>query len=55
MSIAIVLIAALFLAAGACAIAGVFLLAGVAWSLLATSILLFGAAYILRRGLITDG
>lgn len=55
MKVALAIIAALFVLSGACAIAGVFLLAGLAWALIATSAALCGAAVYLRARLPAHG
>lgn len=55
MAWAIVFVALIFLASAACIVAGVLLLAGLPWSLIAAGGLLFGAGAYLRRGLSTGG
>jgi len=50
-----VLVAMLFLAAAAFVVAGVHMLAGLAWSLIVLGLLLFGAAIYLRSGLKPNG
>ena len=55
MRAALAIIALLFLAAGGCLVAGILLLAGLPWALLATGILLFAAAIFLRSGLRPNG
>jgi hypothetical protein len=54
-SIAIALVALLFVAAAAFVVAGVHLLAGMAWAFIASGLLLFGAAVYLRSGLTPHG
>lgn len=49
------LIVALFLAAAACVIAGIYLLAGLAWALIGSGVLLFAAAMLLRAGMTAHG
>jgi hypothetical protein len=45
------IVALMLLAAGACAVAGVWMLVGVAWALIAASFVLFGLAAIALRGM----
>ena len=53
MQILIVLL--MFVAAAAFLVAGVYMLTGLAWSLVAIGILLFGAAMALRAGMTPNG
>lgn len=55
MRAAIGLIALLFVMSAACVVAGVALLAGEAWGLIAAGAFLFGAAVVLRMGLTRNG
>lgn len=55
MPIALAIIALLFAAAAACLIAGVYLLLGMAWALLASGVLLGAAAFYLRLRLPLNG
>lgn len=51
MAAALSIIALLFALAAGCIVAGIYLLAGTAWALIAIGLLLFGAAVYLRSGM----
>lgn len=55
MNIAIAIVALLFLASAAFIVAGVQMLAGMAWAFIALGLLLFGAGVYLRAGLKPNG
>lgn len=55
MNLALAIVALLFAAGGACLIAGVYLLLGAAWALLASGGLLGAAAFYLRLRLPLNG
>lgn len=52
---ALAIIGLLFLAAAALVVAGIGMLAGLPWALIALGVLLFGAAIVLRAGLKPNG
>lgn len=55
MKLALTIIAVMFLAAALLVVAGVHLLAGLAWALIALGVAVFGAAVYLRAGLNPHG
>lgn len=55
MQVALAVVAVLFLIAGGFVVAGVLLLAGLPWALIATGVLLFAVAAFLRSGLRPHG
>lgn len=55
MNAALILLIILALCAAASTVSGVYLLAGLGWSLIALGLQLFGAAAVLRKGLTVDG
>lgn len=52
MSLPVVIYLILLLCAAVCLVSGVYLLVGLAFSLLAASVVLFGAAAFLRKGMV---
>jgi len=52
MSLPVVIYLILLLCAALCLVSGVYLLVGLAFSLLAASVVLFGAAAFLRKGMV---
>ncbi len=55
MSMAVAVVALLFVAAAGFLLAGIHLLAGMAWASIALGLMLFGAAVFLRSGLKPHG
>jgi hypothetical protein len=55
LKLAILFVALLFVAAGAFALAGIYLLAGMPWAFLSVGVMLFGVAIYLRAGLRPNG
>lgn len=55
MSVALAIVALLFLASAAFLVAGVQMLAGMAWAFILIGLLLFGAGVFLRMGLKPNG
>jgi hypothetical protein len=55
MPVVVALLALMFIAAGGLVVAGVYLVFGLAWSLIASGVLIFGAAVHIRAGLKTNG
>lgn len=51
----IAIVAIIFLASVACVISGVYLLAGLGWSIIAAGVLLFGLGVHLRSALKSNG
>jgi hypothetical protein len=55
MQAAALIVFSLFIAAVACVVAGVHLLVGLPWALIAVGVALFFAAFVLRSGLTPNG